>query len=448
MKPRTKMHHEVIRLHDIMPVPIIDDVNNFGKTLFKSYGSFYYNKPICLECGSKAPLVTNISDTEMFCSSCNKKLEILYLKDFQYSRIINYQNMVVYYYTIGDYQIIKNYLVTKSLCRNKPASHSVNDFFEIWFNIKKKKVVIYGKLQTNSYYYWNIYGDYEIRLNHDNYNFRNTHPYGDIILHPELLRRGITDAIVRNNENIYMKDIILEVLKDTSFETIVKMFPYLLNKLSKYHLSKLFPQLKICHRNNYIIPNAITYKDYIENLERLGKDTLNPFYICPADLDKAHSMAIDSINARRRRIEEKKRKEAYIKLINEMETDDIEYQKFIKKYKNLVIEKDNIVITPLKSVYEIKEESEILNHCAFINKYHQKKTLLLSCRMFDVRIETAEIALDDPIRIIQCAGHCNEPSTYHDEFVALITNNFHFIKSFRNKRKSKTKSKSPAIAIV
>ena len=197
--------------------------------------------------------------------------------------------------------------------------------------------------------------------------------------------------------------------------------------------------------------------DYMDLLRYFKKDTRNSKYVCPKDLKKSHDLYMK----RKReilRIEEMKRD--YLRLLKhfgefqengfefpknlnrelqvliqreklqklekrkkELEQKDIEYQNFIKPFKDIVFCNKSFKIIPLLTIDDFKKEGDKLNHCVFTNEYFNKnKSLILSARINNEPIETIEIDLEK-LKITQARGLKNEPTDHHDKILELVKKN-------------------------
>ena len=144
---------------------------------------------------------------------------------------------------------------------------------------------------------------------------------------------------------------------------------------------------------------------------QLSKEDL--ISVCPNDLQKEHKKLVD----KRDRII--------------LEEDNIEYQKRIAKFKSVLLQKDDINISVIKDLFQMKHEGNLLGHCVFSNGYWKKeKSLILSARYNDEVVETIEIDLEKK-RLLQARGKSNRPSKYHEIIIDIVNGNIKKIISFK-----------------
>ena len=105
-----------------------------------------------------------------------------------------------------------------------------------------------------------------------------------------------------------------------------------------------------------------------------------------------------------------------------------EYEKLKSRFFDLNISDGNIIIVPLKSLDEFRQEGQIMHHCVFTNNYFRKKdSLILSARIGEKHIETIEIDLSK-FQVIQSRGVCNSNTEYHNQIIDLVNNNVNLIR--------------------
>jgi hypothetical protein len=164
--------------------------------------------------------------------------------------------------------------------------------------------------------------------------------------------------------------------------------------------------------------------DYLQLLERYGKDLRNAFYVCPENLKKAH----DCYVAKKNRDDEKERKRRDMQKLLELKKEAEEYVKDKSAFFDLKISDGTIVIVPLKSVEEFKEEGDKMHHCVFTNEYFKRKDcLILSARIGKKPIETIEVNLNT-LKIVQSKAVCNGVSEHHDRIIQLVKKNTNLIR--------------------
>ena len=177
-------------------------------------------------------------------------------------------------------------------------------------------------------------------------------------------------------------------------------------------------------RNNYIVDDATLYVDCLDLLQRYGKDLRNAYYVCPANLHEAHNIYMQ----RKMRDDEKLRKKRDAEMLLKQKEQEKAFLARIAKFADLTITDSKIVITPLKSLEEFKQEGEEMHHCVFSNEYWKRSDcLILSAKIENQRVETIEVNLNK-FNIVQSRSKCNGISEHHDRIVNLVRKNIRNIK--------------------
>lgn len=185
------------------------------------------------------------------------------------------------------------------------------------------------------------------------------------------------------------------------------------DEVTEYDISHYWPELKICLRNNYAATDWQLWRDTIDALKRLGKDTHNAVYVCPKDLKAAHDRwtKLYAREQERIRIEESRH------IFNRKQ-----------KFFDIVLKKKDITIEPLRTIEEYKTEGDRMHHCVYQMKYYMKKnTLILSAHTQKERLATIELSLNN-FEILQCRAEHNKIAPREKEIVSLLQRN---IKKFK-----------------
>ncbi len=77
----------------------------------------------------------------------------------------------------------------------------------------------------------------------------------------------------------------------------------------------------------------------------------------------------------KRRKEEKERRQRDMKQMEALKKYEKEYEKLKSRFFDLNISDGSIIIVPLKSLDEFRQEGQIMHHCVFTNNYFRKRTL-------------------------------------------------------------------------
>ena len=209
------------------------------------------------------------------------------------------------------------------------------------------------------------------------------------------------------------------VINDPQIEILLKHKEW---NLIKYHLKHrgidktVFPSIRVALRHGYKIKDVDCWIDMVEMLQRLGKDTRSPRWICPDDLKSAHDLV-------ERMLDRKTEKETIAQILNE---DGDVMSRFVErcgKWLGVEIVSGDLTIKPLQSLVDFKREGDTLHHCVFTNKYYDRdNTLILGARVKGLRMETIEVDTRD-WRVVQCRGDHNGKSKYHDRILETVNKN-------------------------
>ena len=237
------------------------------------------------------------------------------------------------------------------------------------------------------------------------------------------------------------------------FETLLKRKEIAkLKHLLQYtqEFNKFWPSVKVALRHGYQPEHWPSYFDYLKMLSFLHYDMRSPRYVAPPDWREIHDRVMTQYGNRVEFMQRRKEENALLMRAREEEERlkrDAEGRKSfsarIAKYEGLCITDENLVIKPLMTIDEFKEEGEAMNHCVFRLSYYAKPdSLILSARKKDngERVETIEVKLDKFV-IYQSRGHNNQTTPFHEEIEGLVKNAMPQIRSMA-KRKAVTASRS------
>ena len=170
--------------------------------------------------------------------------------------------------------------------------------------------------------------------------------------------------------------------------------------------------------------DASVWCDYLELLVRYKKDLRNAFYVCPEDLNKAHDLYMK----RKKRDDEIERKKRDAEQLLRQIEKEKEFIKQKSKFFDLSISNGEIVIIPLKTLEDFRNEGDALHHCVFSNRYFEKEnSLILSARKDEHIVETIEIDLNR-FDVVQSRAVNNGNSEYHDTILNLVKKNMNLIR--------------------
>ena len=403
MKPRTRIQKEIAQLSKRLP------------KLSKAQRAYAFEH--CFKesiCGCTCP-------------HCGKQLEMLdtrkrVFREMEYFCIIT---------TCKQYQVLR-YFSTKMYRKvGQSAEYSIKEVVQRWIAPNGKTETI-ARLRCMSIFYYDV----EIRTNnqHRAYDINPYCTYPKMRVIPELKRNGFNGSL----HNLSPFDLFTAILNNSKQETLLKagqiaVLRYSINTYFK--LEEYWASIKICIRNGYTITDASMWKDYIDLLRYFGKDSNNPKYVCPTDLQAEHDRLMDKKN----KIMEKEREQQRIRMAQRrieaerqkaerLERAKTEYALKKANFLDLSFTDGFIFISVLQNVEDFYEEGKAMHHCVYSNEYYNRdNSLILSARIDGKRIETIEVNLEN-LSIIQCRGVCNKNTEHHDRIVSLVNKNMKLIR--------------------
>lgn len=368
------------------------------------------------------------------CPSCSKNLRKVDTQNGGRAvRILTFSEVL----TVGRFQVHRYFSCWKHMSKNKPPEYSYKNLFEEWKDWEKDKRVIIGR--TISY---NSDGfstsDYEVR--HIMQSGWRAPTYDTIasdfnLPNPKFLPRfdkyGIKDDFYNCDYRFLLRQIVLSPKIETLLKTRQKVLLFAaIHKTSKH--TSYWPQVKIAIRHKYKIKDAGLWYDYLDLLNYFNKDLHSPKYILPANLKKEHDKYVKKKREyqRKRDLENQKKK---------LVQDEKNYEKVKSKFFGISFSEGDIDVSVMKSVKQIMDESDELNHCAYTNSYYSRvNSLLLSARVNGKVTETIEVCLKT-FKILQARGYKNEATKFHDQIVELVNENMKSIKNVIKPLKAKKK---------
>lgn len=220
-------------------------------------------------------------------------------------------------------------------------------------------------------------------------------------------------------------------------EWLSKCMPHLIEQdnISLTSLQAIERQLKIAHRHHYVIneDNLRTWYDYINML--IDCDTANntqlslqPFYVCPADLIREHDRLAERINRVRREVERRARAERARK----SKEDFLAHH---SRYLNINFTNGHLNARSLNSPQEYIEEGEKMHHCVG-GYYDRPNSLIFAVEEIATgrKVATVEVNIKN-LSIEQIAGVCNLGNGVGhgllpewNEIYDMVTANMHVVK--------------------
>lgn len=300
--------------------------------------------------------------------------------------------------------------------------------YQIWMN-ENGKVVINGRSLNfmtswkRPMFHWRFYEPMSIKKDHME-TYRKTPFYmtTDYFItdswHPTFVRnfggRLPTGYETRKICKVVMEYPFMETLYKQKDQTWF-------NLLMENFDPEIIPAIKIAFRKKYFPTYTHTYLDHLRLLNRLGKDLRNPFYVCPADLEKEHRHYYEIYEKRRREEYERINAERRLRLIEEEKGRAESYLKRITPFLGLSWQTDKYSIIVCPSVEAMVEEGKMMHHCVGSMGYDKKTdSLILFCRTPQgERISTIEYSISGG-RVIQNRAVCNQTPLYFTEVNELL----------------------------
>ena len=438
MKPKTKIHFEVLKLKEKLPQITEEQITWAQSKLFKYYAYKTKYKAVCFECGyawqSNTNLIWSITGEE--CPKCDKTLHLRESKSWS----VHEEDYLEIITTCNWFQVIRMFHMDHYCKKGYEASYGCVEVYQSWVSPQGKMVML--GLNTNAMSSWQTgriiwsWGSMmEIRRESDKYLINDAVSYPKRKYIPQVKRNGFSGKFYKYNKAYFFSLL----LRYSSFETLLKtgqteMLQYFSTQMltntstQGTYIDLYWPQIKICIRNKYFIKDPRMWFDQINLLRYFNKDIFSPKYICPYNLLADHQSLIkkkqDILDA-----EELEKKAQKIDKENEM------YKKLKSKYFGINFTNGVINIIALDHVREFFYEGKALHHCVFQNEYYKKEdTLILSARKGEERLETMEISLRD-YALLQIHGNFHKNSAYHKDIVNLLNKNIDQIKEIKKSHK-------------
>ena len=418
MKPRNKFEQAVLaQSKHLRPITKAQKLWAFRECIEHYAYRLSKGNTTCMDCGH---LWQMIEPTEhCTCPQCGAGLEVITararkLKQRQYFTVLT---------TSGGYQVLRMYLLIVGMEKGYQASSSVMEIGQYWWDERGRQSIV--AVQRTMGHYIDSFAYYSpMAIRHDNeaYRFIARCPlYPEVKLSDTLQRNGFEGKCY----GIAPTSLIPALLTDSRAETLMKAgrtehLRYFLSRART--IDEYWQAYKITLRRGYDITDIALWCDYVDMLRRLGKDTHNALYVCPEDLQQAHNEVHRKLRARQEREEEEHKRQ-------KAQEDEARFQKLKAPFFGITFTDGTIQIRVLESVQEYIEEGQALHHCVFTNEYHLKeKSLILSARIDDKRVETIEVSLET-MQVIQCRGLQNKNTEYHERIIELVHQNMKQIQS-------------------
>lgn len=416
MKPKTKLQFEVLRYSKELHSEETKMLKWAKQSVLLHQGFATKSRVVCMDCGERfSPDL--VKRKKAVCPHCGSKLSI----EQSRKTTLEQREYVAYAQVLHGFQVVRYFEITSHHKVGKPTKYLSWEILQHWIREDGKHETV-ARNHTVNYYVDSWGGDMEIRKNYNRwYSSSNKYDvYSESFLPDSVIKRNYTMyGIDRNLAGLTFIEAIDVIPKEPMLETLLKTKQYwLLGYLSsnRWDCKELWPSIKICIRNRYIVKDSQLWKDYIHLLRYFQKDLRNAKYVCPKNLKAEHDRLVE----KRRKIQERERIEMKRRRAEEYE------REFKEKKAHLlgvcIVEKD-ITIKTLDSVQEYLEEGDKLHHCVYTNEYFLKdNTLCLSARVDNQPVETIELNLEKT-QIEQCRGAHNQQSPYHQKIIQIMSAN-------------------------
>ena len=422
MKPRNKAEKAVIALGEKLEAITKGEQNWMLKNTTNHF-QVSRNRVFCFECGHK-DIEANFKFTDkdtLKCPNCKK-----HLKRAKERSTFNY---FAKFFVKENYQIISIYACEKFYALKSPATNRVYKVIDHYINLSNGKLITTNRLFSYWDNNWRLSTFLEIRP------YSRSQNYIENISGYQILPKSNIASIISRNGfkwsislNSFSDAVVMSyLLKDNFFEFLYKSNQlklandYLHNPEEIKHYKK---SILVCIRHNYVIQKWVIWKDFIDSLIYFGKDILNPFYICPQNLNRAHDKWVGKKRDALKKLELKER-------IAQIEDENEIYQKEKKAYLALKILEKNISISPLQNVHEFFELGESFDNCLYANSYYKKNSLVLAAKIDEKPTELIELDVNK-LRVIQCYGPKNGITKYNKKILSVLNKN---LKIFKNHEK-------------
>lgn len=430
MKPKTKLHHEIIDKAQYL-FKIDNKILSWVKAdCLEHKGFATKTRVICMDCGSSfSPELVNRKRAS--CPHCNTKLKIEQTK-----KRTDKQHIFVGYADIIDrFQVLRYFEVIGYYKAGEPSRYYTAEIIQQWI-LPNGKHEYYGQNHTLNSHADSWGGPMEIRKHYPNYyipsNKYEVYPkkyHPDSEFKPEYKKYGIDS----NLRGLTFLEAIKLLPESPMAETLLKAKQYKLLEYLNDHYSSTYrywASIKICLRNKYKIKDVKYYLDYLELLQYFGKDLRNAHYVCPKNLKKEHDLLVEKRRKQRAKADAITKREKLLK-------DEKVFQELKAMFTGIAFSDGKIKVHVLENVKEYIEEGDALHHC--VASYALREdSLVFSARIRGKRIETVEVSLKT-FEVVQSRGLQNSNTEYHDRIISLVNKNMHLIKERLKPKKNGTK---------
>lgn len=378
----------------------------------------------CLHCGETFENENLRNGDKTVCPHCGRELTCRRTTKSKFDDIIYVQELTV----SGGYQVIRTYCVLVYARKDRRAEVQIHRVYD-WYIPEKGRRFLFSSPLRAFYAYRNIPWTFgEMRpIKHPSESMRSGWNIGALYPHrlvqPWARQRGFGRQVL----TIDNFDLLQCLMDKPHIETCCKakqdaLCWYL---LYRGHRDR-WRNIKIALRHGLKFrtkEDVEQWFDYLSMLDREGKDTLNPKYICPDNISGAHDAAVARLNERTRREREEQERREWEKELAKLNKNSKENMALRDRYAKIMdwsATDGVIVIAPLSSLEDFYNEGKELHHCVYAAGYYKRKdSIILGARVNGQRMETIELSSKD-FHIRQCRGKFNQDSAFHTQILALL----------------------------
>lgn len=386
----------------------------------------------CLHCGETFENESLKDGDETICPFCGRKLTCKRTTKSKYDDILYVQELSV----SGKYQVIRTYCVLVYARKDRMAEVQIHRVYD-WYISEKGRRFLFSSPLRAFYAYRKIPWTFgEMRpIKHPSESMRSGWNIGALYPHRQVQPWARQRGFGRQVLTVDNFDLLQGLMDKPHIETLCKAKQDALcwHLLYRGHRGR-WRNIKIALRHGLKFrtkEDVEQWFDYLSMLDREGRDTLNPKYICPKSISEAHDEAVARFNEReRRRREERERieREKEAAKLNESSKENIALRNRLAKLMDWSATDGVIVIAPLSSLEDFYDEGKELHHCVYAAGYYKRKdSIILGARVNGQRTETIELSSKD-FHIRQCRGKFNQDSAFHTQILALVENNIQEIR--------------------
>lgn len=429
MKAYNKIEKEVENLN--VPSLTKDIVKKAKRRCFRNekMNIFARKKNVqCPCCGSLIDVKYDADKTiqHLRCPHCHNVMENIKMNTKRKSHYYNYFDVFEEY---KGYQLCRRFRIDVFCEYGKENTYTIKEMYRHWFNSMGEHAILGHKKYMFSMYFDDSFNyNTPLTIKRPTYNQYGTYSYEEYTkvvfiksIIPELKKRGFK-TFDYDFSYVYL---IRNLFSDNINETLIKTGHYNFLNFSEYRINNYRDQIMLAIRHNYHMSYEDTtmWFDMINNLKNLGKDIHNPVYICPKNLHQEHDRWQHLYENKMEKERKKNQSKIYFEQIERDKKDIKKFNEEKKRFFNIVITIDDIVIKPLTSIKEFAIEGKLMRNCVFTNRYYSMKdSLILSARRGEKHIATIEYNLKTN-EVVQCRKVCNGVPEERSIIVAAIEAN-------------------------